>query len=100
MKLNTDYAPAYKDLYELYIRERKFDKVVPLLDKYVTLVGNDIDAKVRLVKFLCFQAKGCDRAISEGQKLLTTNPEQYTLYRWLAWSYGEKKNGRRPMTTA
>jgi tetratricopeptide (TPR) repeat protein len=91
LKLNTDYAPAYKDLYELYIRERKFDKVVPLLDKYVTLVGNDIDAKVRLVKFLCFQAKDYDRAISEGQKLLATNPEQYTLYRWLAWSYGEKE---------
>jgi tetratricopeptide (TPR) repeat protein len=89
LNLNPDYAPAYKDLYELYIRERKFDKVTPLLTKYVALVGNDVDARVRLVKFLSFQAKDYERAIAEGKKLLTTNPEQYTLYRWLAWSYGE-----------
>ena len=89
LKLNPDYAPAYKDLYELYIRERKFEKVTPLLNKYVSLVGTDIDARVRLVKFLCFQAKDYARAISEGQKLLSTNPEQYTVHRWMAWAAAE-----------
>lgn len=92
MKLSPDYAPAYKSLYELYIRARKFDKVTPLLDKYVSLVGTDVDARVRLVKFLCFQAKDYGRAITEGIKVLTTNPQQYTLHRWLAWSYYEKEN--------
>lgn len=80
----------YKDLIEIYVIEQKYDSVVPLLEKYVTLIGEDIDAKVRYVKFLTFQAKDYDRAIEVGEKLLKSNPEQYTLHRWLAWSHGEK----------
>ncbi|MBK9108899.1 MAG: tetratricopeptide repeat protein [Saprospiraceae bacterium] len=69
-KLNPGYAIAYKELYEMYIRARKFDKVIPILDKYVELSGTDVDAKVRLVKFLCFQAKDYTRAITEANKVL------------------------------
>ncbi|MDQ3143050.1 MAG: tetratricopeptide repeat protein [Bacteroidota bacterium] len=89
IKLAPDYAPTYKDLYELYIRSGKLDKVIPILEKYVSLSGSDVDAKVRLVKFLTFQAKDFDRAIIEGLEVIATNPEQYTIHRWLAWSYGE-----------
>ncbi|MBK9220855.1 MAG: tetratricopeptide repeat protein [Saprospiraceae bacterium] len=89
IKIKPDYAIAYKDLYELYIATRKFDKVVPILDKYVSLTGSDIDAKVRLVKFLAYQAKDYKRAIEEGSQLVILNPKQYTLHRWLAWSYFE-----------
>lgn len=90
IRLSPDDAPPYKDLIELYIRTGAYDKVTPLLEKYVSLTGTDVDAKVRLVKFLTFQAKDYDRAIVEGEKLVKTNPEEYTLHRWLAWSYGEK----------
>jgi tetratricopeptide (TPR) repeat protein len=90
IKSKPDYAIAYKDLYELYIRTGKFDKVVPILEKYISLIGSDVDAKIRFVKFLCFQAKDYARAIDEGTKLLVSNPEQYTLHRWLSWSYYEK----------
>ncbi len=90
IKLSPDDAPPYKDLIEMYIQTGQYDKVTPLLTKYTSLTGNDVDAKVRLVKFLTFQAKDYDRAIEEGEKLLLTNPEQYTLHRWLAWSYAEK----------
>ncbi len=92
IKIKPDYAIAYKDLYELYIRTGKYDKVVPLLEKYVSLIGSDVDAKVRFVKFLCFQAKDYKRAIEEGNKILVSNPEEYTLHRWLAWSYYESGN--------
>ena len=78
-----------KELIELYIRANKYNKVLPVLEKYVSLAGSDIDAKVRLTKFLCFQAKDYDRAIEEGKKVIATNPEQYTVHRWLAWSYFE-----------
>ncbi len=88
--LSPNDAPAYKDLIELYIRTNQYDKVTPLLTKYTQLTGEDIDAKVRLVKFLTFQAKDYDRAVQLGESLLKTNPEQYTLHRWLAWAYGEK----------
>ncbi|MDZ4748593.1 MAG: tetratricopeptide repeat protein [Saprospiraceae bacterium] len=90
IELSPDDAQPYKYLIELYIKNGKYNKVTPLLDKYVSLSGDDVDAKVRLVKFLTFQAKDYDRAILEGEKLLQTNPEQYTLHRWLAWAYGEK----------
>lgn len=87
--LDPNFAPAYKDLIELYISSKKYEPVVALLDKYTQLAGTDVQAKVRLVKFLCFQAKDYERAILEGEKLIVTNPEEYTLYRWLAWSYFE-----------
>ncbi len=89
IKLNPNYALAYKDLYESYIKSRKLDKVLPVLEKYVTLTGTDVGAKVRLVKFLCFQAKDYTRTIDEGNKILITNPNEYTIYRWLSWSYFE-----------
>ncbi len=94
IKLKTDYALAYKDLYELYIRSRKFEKVVPVLEKYVALSGSDIDAKVRLVKFLCFSAKDYTRAIEEGNKVIASNPNEYTIHRWLAWSYFETADAK------
>ena len=90
IRLSPNDARPIKDLYELYIRERQYAKVVPLLEKYVSLIGDDIEAKVRLVKFLTFQAKDYDRAIAEGERLVVDNPDQYTLYRWLAWAYSGK----------
>ena len=87
--LNPEYAIAYKELYEQYIKNKNYNKVLPILEKYVALSGDDVGAKVRLVKFLCFQAKDYERAILEGNKIIATNPEQYSVYRWLAWSYSE-----------
>ena len=87
IQLSPNDARPIKDLYELYIREGEYDSVIPLLEKYVTLIGDDVDAKVRLVKFLTYQAKDYDRAIQEGEKILAKFPDQYTLHRWLAWAY-------------
>ncbi|MBK9270914.1 MAG: tetratricopeptide repeat protein [Saprospiraceae bacterium] len=89
IEIKPDYALAYKELYEQLIRNKNYTKVLPVLEKYVSLTGDDVDAKVRLVKFLCFQAKDYDRAITEGLKVIKNHPEQYTIHRWLAWSYGE-----------
>jgi tetratricopeptide (TPR) repeat protein len=88
VKQSPDYGPAYKDLIETYMRLEKYSKVTPLLEKYVTLAGSDEQAKVRLVKFLCFQAKDYERAIKEGEELKKTSKD-YTINRWLGWSYIE-----------
>jgi len=90
IELSPNDAQPYKDLIELYIQTQQYDKVPPVLAKYTELAGDDIDAKVRQVKFLTFQAKDYDRAIEIGEPLLQTNPEQYTLHRWLAWAHFEK----------
>lgn len=91
IELSPNDALPYKNLIEIYIRENQYDKVTPLLEKYSSLAGDDVDAKVRLIKFLTFQAKDYDRAIIKGEELIRTNPDQYTVYRWLAWSYAEKE---------
>ena len=90
IQLSPNDARPIKDLYELYIRERKYKEVVPLLDRYIELIGTDVEAKVRLVKFLTYQAKDYDRAIEKGEALLKEYPDQYTLHRWLAWAYASK----------
>ncbi len=91
IELAPNDALPYKDLIEIYIRKNQYDKVTPLLQKYSSLAGDDVGAKVRLIKFLTFQAKDYDNAIAKGQALIQTNPDQYTVYRWLAWAYGEKE---------
>lgn len=84
-----NYAPAYKELYQLYFAKAQFSKVTPLLEKYVSLVGDDVEQRARLVKFLCFQAKDYKKAIEEAKIVLQQQPDNYTMHRWLAWAYFE-----------
>ncbi len=92
IKLAPNYAPAYKLIYELYTKAGKRMVAIPYIQKYITLAGDDVKAKERLVKFLIYDAKDYDGGIEAGKKLLATNPNEYTMYRWLAWAYGEKEN--------
>lgn len=92
IKIAPEYAPAYKDLIELYNRERRYDDMTKLLERYVQLAGTDLEARARFVRFLCFQAKDYDRTIIEANKLLKEDPTNYTMYRWLAWANYEKGN--------
>ncbi len=95
IKLSPDYAPAYKILYDLYYKAKQFKKMIPVLDKYVSLAGNDIKARIRLVKFLCYTAKDYERTILEANKLLSDKTiklegaDLVVLNRFLAWAYGE-----------
>ena len=90
LKVNNQYAPIYKDLIELYMDTKKYDKVLPALEKYIPLAGNDFSARRRLVTFLTYQAKDYDRAVVEAQKLLKDDPTQTTMYRWIAWAKNSK----------
>jgi tetratricopeptide (TPR) repeat protein len=86
-----NYAPAYKDLVELYIIQGKYSKVTPLLQKYVQLAGTDLPARKRYVKYLAFQAKDYENTITEANKVLSEDPKDYTMYRWMGWAYAERK---------
>jgi tetratricopeptide (TPR) repeat protein len=92
IKLKDDFAPAYKLMYTLLLSKNERKKMLPYLETYTKLAGSDVKAKERLVKFLAYDAKDYDKSIEEGEKLIKSNPEEYTVYRWLAWSYGEKGN--------
>lgn len=84
-----NYAPAYKELYTLYFEKGQYSKVTPLLEKYVSLVGDDDEQRARLVKFLTFQAKDYKKAVSEAHIVLERKPDNYVMYRWLAWAHYE-----------
>ncbi len=90
IELNPKFAPAYKKLIDVYNFQGKYSKVTPLLEKYTSLVGNDMDARENYVKFLWFQAKNYDKAIEEGQKIIAADTSRYTMNRFIAMSYFEK----------
>ena len=91
LKVNDQFAPIYKDLIELYMDTKQFDKVLPTLEKYIPLAGGkDPGARRRLVTFLTYQARDYDRAVIEAEKLLKDDPTQTTMYRWIAWAKSAK----------
>ena len=91
LKVNDQFAPIYKDLIELYMDTKQFDKVLPTLEKYIPLAGGkDPGARRRLVTFLTYQARDYDRAVVEAEKLLKDDPTQTTMYRWIAWAKSAK----------
>lgn len=89
VELASDYAPAYKALYEAYLRYDVKDKVLPALEKYISLAGDDELAKMRLIRFMLFDARDYDRVIENGLELQKTSKD-HTLDRWLAYAYAEK----------
>jgi tetratricopeptide (TPR) repeat protein len=86
VKINDKYALLYKDLIELYMETKQYNKVLPALEKYIPLAGNDYSARRRLVTFLTYQAKDYDRAIVEAEKLYKDAPYMKSMFRWIAWA--------------
>jgi tetratricopeptide (TPR) repeat protein len=91
-KVDDSYAAFCKLLAELHYNNGEFNKVTGDLDCYLSKTKiEDPDARLRFIKFLTYNAKDYDRAISESKKFAATNSDKYpTVYRWLAWSYYEK----------
>jgi tetratricopeptide (TPR) repeat protein len=90
IKLAPDYAKAYKMLYETYMKYNMNDKVVPVLEKYVSLAGSDELAKLRLIRFMFTEAKDYDRVIKYTEDLKRSSKD-YTLDRWSGYAYAEKE---------
>ena len=90
IKIDPTFAPAYKDMIEVYVAQNQYAKALPYLKKYTELSGTDIEARERLVKVLSYYAKDYDAAIVEAQKVLAQDSTRYTMYRWLAMSQTEK----------
>jgi tetratricopeptide (TPR) repeat protein len=85
------YPPAYKALYEVYFDNKQYTKGTPILSKYVDLAGSDIDARVRLVRYLVGIVNDFDRGITEAQTVLQQDPNRSEVYRYLAWAYVQKE---------
>ncbi len=91
ISLAPEFAPAYKALYETYMKFGEDKKVLPILEKYVSLAGSDELAKIRLIRFMLTEAKDYDRVIQNATALKLTSQDP-TLDRWLAYAHAEKEN--------
>jgi tetratricopeptide (TPR) repeat protein len=91
IKLDPKFAPAYRDLIEVYQLTKKYSKITPLLRTYTELVGDDIEMRIRLVGFLFGQAKDYDATIAEADKVLATQPNNAGMHRWKGYAQIEKE---------
>lgn len=89
VKIDPSYTPAYKDLIEAYILNNQYNKVTPLLEKYIGMVPNDIESKARFVRFLVYQARDNKRAVNEANAILAKDSNQVAMYRWLGYAFYE-----------
>jgi tetratricopeptide (TPR) repeat protein len=87
LTIDPNYAPAIKELSEVYARSNQRAKVLPLLKRYNELVGNDYDSRMRYVRYLCSYADDSETALGEIAKLQQMKPADAESYRWLAWVY-------------
>ena len=89
---DPNFAPAIKDLIQVYSAQKQFSKATPLLKRYTDLVGSDMEARERYVKFLVFYAKDYKTAIAEATKLLVVNPKNASMLRWITWGQLKDKD--------
>jgi len=99
--ISTDpnYAPAYRDLIEIYQEQKVYHKVTPLLETYTNLVADDIEAKVRFVGFMFRQARDYDRTIIEADKVLAVEPDNFRMYRWKGYAQVEMEKYEEGLVT-
>ncbi len=86
LAIDANYAPAIKELTEVYARGGQRAKVIPLLKRYNELVGNDLESRMRYIRYLCGYAEDFETAIAESNTFLAKNPNYIEVYRWLAWA--------------
>ncbi len=85
LAIDANYAPAIKELSEVFARSNQRAKVLPLLKRYNELVGNDYESRMRYVRYLCSYADDSETALTEIAKLQKMKPEDAESFRWLAW---------------
>ncbi|MDX2285846.1 MAG: tetratricopeptide repeat protein [Bacteroidia bacterium] len=68
IELKPEFAPAYRIRGELYLLTKKYDAATADLKKYVSLTGNDVQARIRYASFL-FLAEKYQESLDEMSKV-------------------------------
>lgn len=90
IQVDPNFAIAYKELGETYYLSKQYDKVAPMFKKYVELNSEDAEARTKYIAFL-FQTKDYENVITEAQKALAAEPNNYVYYRMTAFANYELK---------
>lgn len=86
---DSTYAPAHRELGELYYRSNQYPKAKETYAKYMALADKTIENQSRYGSFL-FLAKDYENTISIISQVIEKDPENFILSRLIAYSYYEK----------
>lgn len=87
--LNANYAPAYRELGQLYSMAGKYEKSKENFKKYLDLTKGNIPAKIRYVNSL-FYAKEYDEVVTNVEQIFAIDQSRTYLNRIAAYSCFEK----------
>ncbi len=88
IKIDSAFAPAYRERAELYGLAGQWENAIKDYQKFLDLSGKNTYAKVRYASFL-FMAKKYEEALSVINEVLATDQSYTVLYRIAGYSYYE-----------
>lgn len=89
IELNANYAPAYRELGQLYSQAGRFDQSKQYFQKYLDLTAGNIPAKIRYVTSL-FYAKEYDEVIKNVEDIFKVDQSRTYMNRIAGYSSYEK----------
>ena len=101
LKADSSFAPAYRELGELYYLTRQYQKAKDNYARYLQLADKNDYTKYRYVQFL-FLSGDYVNTITQGKDLASRDTSNATLYRLLGYSYyktNDYNDGIAAMTT-
>jgi tetratricopeptide (TPR) repeat protein len=92
IKLDADYAPAYRELGQLYSMAGRYDQSKEYFKTYLDLTKGNIPAKIRYVNAL-FYAKEYEEVVKTVEEIFAVDKTRNYLNRIAAYSCYEMENG-------
>ena len=91
IKLNANYAPAYRELGQLYCSAGRLEQSKENFKKYLELTAGNIPAKIRYVKSL-FYAGDYEEVIKNVEEIFAVDKSRTYMNRIAGYSCYEKEN--------
>ncbi len=91
ISLDPNYAPAYRELGQVYYMSNRYDQSKANFAKYLELSAGNIPAKTRYVNSL-FYAGDYDEVIKNVEEILAVDDSRAYMNRLAGYSYTDKKN--------
>ena len=91
IQLNANYAPAYRELGQLYSLAGRFEQSKEFFEKYLALTEGNIPAKTRYVNAL-FYSKEYDEVIKNVEEIFQVDKSRTYMNRIAGYSAYEKEN--------